>query len=168
MRNTRFWLSLAAVILSAGLLAHGEEKNGLLVTVGKVTLDRADQRPGYYYSTRIDRTEALKVTIKNTGFKPLAEGEVQWEILVRKHDSTIVESTSGKEKLQALRSSDTAEVVIGGAQVQGWRDASYNAKDKVEWQVTVLIDGKEMIKTNSTSGFDAIAKRAIKVTPPKK
>ena len=38
--------SLLFILVSASALAA--EKNGLLVTVGKTTLDRADQRGGLY------------------------------------------------------------------------------------------------------------------------
>jgi len=168
MRNFPGWLSLAVVVLALTSVSRAEEKNGILLNVSKTTLDRADSRPGYYYSTRIDRTEALKVTIKNGSFKPVPEGEVKWEILVRKYYSTSSEITSGTEKLKGLRPAEATDIIIGGAQVQGWRDGTYQMKDKIEWQVTVIADGKELIKSNSTAGFDAIAKRATKVDPPKK
>ena len=50
----------------------------------------------------------------------MPEGEVQWEILNRKHDSTSVESTSGKEKLKALKPAEIAELKIGAAEVTGY------------------------------------------------
>ena len=98
----------------------------------------------------------------------LPESEVQWQILVRKYYSTTVESSSGKEKLKPLKTAESTEIVIGDAQVGGWRDASYQDKDKIEWQVIIISEGKELIKSSSTPGFDSLAKRAIKVTPKKK
>lgn len=157
---------LAVAAISATAVA--EEKNGLLVTVQKTTLDRADQRAGYFYGGRINRTEGLKVSIKNTSFKPMPEGEVHWEILNRKHYSTTVESTTGKEKLQALKPAEITELKIGAAEVTGYKDGYDNVKDKLEWQVTILQAGKEVMKTASTGGFEAIAKRATKVTAPKR
>ncbi len=156
------------MMLTCGSLSRADEKNGVLLTVAKTTLDRADQRATYYTSGHIDRTEALKVSIKNTSFKPLPAGEVRWEILVRKYSFNTVESTSGTEKLQALRPAEAADVTIGGAQVQGMRDGTTVVKDKIEWQVSVFVEGKELIKVSSTSGFDTIAKRATKVEPAKK
>ena len=158
--------SLAVLAVSATALA--EEKNGLLVTVQKTTLDRSDQRGGYFYGDRLNRTEGLKVSIKNTSFKPMPEGEVRWEILNRKHDSSSIESTDGKEKLKALKPAEIAELKIGAAEVTGYRDGYENAKDKIEWQITVIQEGKEVMKSASTAGFDAIAKRATKVKPPKR
>jgi hypothetical protein len=168
MRHFLRVLPFSVIVLALGSLARGEEKDGVHLNVSKTTLDRADQRSGYYYSSRIDRTEALKVTIKNGSFKPMPAGEVRWEILVRKYSSNSVESTSGVEKLKPLRPAEGVDIIIGGAQIQGWRDGSSQVKDKTEWQVSVLVEGKEVIKSNSTAGFDAIAKRAIKVDPPKK
>jgi len=169
MRISLRRFSLAAAVLALCLTVRAEEKNGLLLNVSKTTLDRADQRPNnYLYSTKIDRTEALKVVIKNTSFKPMPEGEVHWEILVRKSLSSTIESTSGKEKLQALKPSEEATITLGGAQVEGWRDSGGQTKDKIEWQVSVVVDSKELIKSNSTQSFDTLAKRATKITPKAK
>jgi len=166
MRSSIYIFSLIAVVLASGVAARGEEKNGLSLTVSKTTVDRADQRAGAFaYSTHIDRTEALKLAIKNTSFKAIPEGDVKWEILVRKYLSTTIESTSGKEKLQALKPAESAEVIIGGAQIEGWRDGTNMYKDKIEWQVSIMVEGKELIKLNSTSAFDTLAKRATKITP---
>ena len=142
------------------------EKNGFLVTVTKVTLDRADQRGGLYSYDRINRTQGLKVSIKNTSFSAMPEGEVQWEILNRKHDSTRVELTSGKEKLKVLRPAEVAELTIGAAEVTGYRDITETSMDKLEWQVTIIQAGKEVLKASSTASFDTVAKRASKVTAP--
>lgn len=93
---------------------------------------------------------------------------MQWEILIRKHDSTRVESTSGKEKLKGLKPAEIADLTIGAAEVTGYRDSFENVIDKIEWQVTVLQEGKEVMKSASTAAFDTLAKRAYKVTAPKR
>lgn len=160
-------LTLAVFLLLAGFPGRAEEKNGLQVNVTKTTLDRADQRQGYYYSARIDRVEGLKVSIKNISFKAQPAGEVKWELLNRKYYSTSTEIMSGTEKLQPLKAAEKVDMVIGAAQVQGWRDTNNQSKDKIEWQLTINQDGKEVIKMNSTSAFDALAKRATKIDPPK-
>ena len=166
MRYSFYTFSMIVVMLALSIAARGEEKNGISLTVSKTTVDRADQRAGAYaYSTHIDRTEALKLAIRNTSFKEIPEGEVKWEILVRKYLSTSIESTSGKEKLQALKPAEAAEIIIGGAQVEGWRDGTNMYKDRIEWQVSIMVEGKELIKLNSTAAFDTLAKRATKITP---
>ena len=67
--------------------------------------------------------------------------------------------------MQALKPAEAAEIIIGGAQVEGWRDGTNMYKDRIEWQVTIMVEGKELIKLNSTAAFDTLAKRAIKITP---
>lgn len=170
MKTSFLPLIVAVVALASQTGASAEEANGLRVTVAKTTLDKADTRGGgYYYSDRIDRTQALKVTIKNTSFKERPEGEVEWAILVKKYYSTTVEIYSGKEKLKGLKPAEIEELVIGAAQILGWRDPSSQVKDKIEWQVIIKEGGKDVLKMASTSSFDSLAKRAIKVAaPPKK
>lgn len=158
-------LSGSAIAAACALLpffsALAEEKNGLSVNVSKKTLDRADVRSGYIgYSDRIDRTQGLKVAIKNTSFKPMPDGEIEWTILVRRYYSTAILSYQGKEALKALKPAEAAELTIGAAQILGWRDASEQTKDKIEYQVIVNQAGKEMIRVESTASFDTLKKRA--------
>ncbi len=140
--------------------ARAEEKNGLMVTVTKKTLDRADSRAGYYTSQRIDRTQGLKVTIKNASFKEMPAGEVEWTLLVRRHDySGPPTRSTGKEPLKALKVGETVEMVIGGAQITGWRDWFDQAKDKLEHQVIVRHGGAELLRISSTPAFDVLNKQ---------
>src|SRR5260370_40698757 len=89
-------------VLALALCAFSEEKNGLQVSVTKATLDRADQRGSYLNTDRIDRTQGLKVVIKNVSFKPMPEGEVEWEVLIRKYNATPSGSYTGTETLKAV------------------------------------------------------------------
>jgi hypothetical protein len=152
---------IALALLAFGFAAQAEERNGLSVLVVKKTLDRADRSASYAYD-RIDRTQGLRVTIKNATFKPMADGEIDWTILVRQYSSTSIEKYTGKEKLKALKPAETAELVIGAAQITGWRDWGNQWKDKVEFQVIITQDGKETFRTASTNSFDILAKRAVK------
>ncbi|MDQ3623222.1 MAG: hypothetical protein M3463_12135 [Verrucomicrobiota bacterium] len=164
--KTLVW-SLAGLLAMGAPSVHGEEKNGLSLSVSRKTLERADSRRTYYGYDRIDRTQGLKATIKNVSFKPMPAGEVEWTLLVRKHNSTFIERFTGKEKLQALKPAETAELVLGAAQITGYRDWYDQAKDKLEYRVIVNQGGKETIRTTSTSAFDAVAKRAqIKTVAP--
>src|SRR4051794_7143830 len=118
----KFFLRLAAVLLLTmgfALTTRAEEKNGLAVSVTKRTLNRADRRDGFYY-TRYDRTQGYKVTIRNTSLKPLPEGEVNWTIAVRKvsYSTNRVEKYVGTEKLQALRSSESVDLMIGAVPIE--------------------------------------------------
>ena len=148
-------------------IAEAEEKNGVQLTVQKKTLDRADTRGGAYYLDRIDRTQGLKVMVKNVSFKPMPEGEVEWVILVRKYPGTILEGFRGAEALKALRPADTVEMVMGAAQITGWRDYYDAVRDKMEYQVIVKQEGVEKVRMQSTSNFDTLIKRAqIRVVQP--
>ena len=159
---------LATLLTVAFHPLRAEEKNGVMLTVQKKTLDRNDTRSGYYSYDRIDRTQGLKVTVRNTTFKPQAEGEVEWTIIVRRAGySTSASGFSGVEKLKALRPSDTAEMVMGAAQITGWRDYYDAAKDKMEYQVIVKQGGVETVRAQTNPAFDALAKRSTitKTTP---
>ena len=132
------------------------------MTVTKKTLSRDDVRTGSYYYDRIDRTQGLKVTVQNMSFKAQPEGEVVWTILVRKYgySSGGLEAFTGTEPLKALRPADKEEMVMGAAQITGWRDYYDYAKDKMDYQVIVKQGGVEVVRMQSTQGFDAIVKRA--------
>ena len=155
-----FLPSFLCIILALGAVSRAEEKNGLQVSISKKTLDRADTRGNSYYYDRIDRTQGLRVTLKNNTFRPMPEGEIDWTIIVRRYSSTAVEGFTGTEKVKALKPAETVDMVIGAAQITGWRDWFDQAKDKMEHQVVVRHGDKEMIRLSSTSGFDALAKRA--------
>ena len=151
-----------AVLFAGGLVlsARGEEKKGLMVTVAKKTLDRADRSSGYYYD-RIDRTQGLRVLVKNNTFKEMPEGEVEWTILVRQYSSSSIQKYTGKEKLKGLKPAETADLLIGAAQITGWREWGTQWKDKIEYQVVITQGGKETFRTASTGSFDILAKRAV-------
>jgi hypothetical protein len=51
-------------------------------------------------------------------------------------------------------------MVMGAAQITGWRDFYDNAKDKMDYQVIVKQGGVEAVRMQTTQGFDAIVKRA--------
>ncbi len=159
--------TVAACLLLTFSSAPAEEKNGLSLSVSKKTLERSDSRNGYIgYSDRIDRTQGLKVTVKNTSFKPMPEGEMEWTILVRKYLSSSLYRYTGKEKLSALKVAEAADLTIGAAQITGWKDYGEQYKDKIEYQVVITQAGKEMIRTASTPAFDALAKRSVKASTP--
>ena len=163
--KTRLRLLLAIVFTLTLAAARAEEKNGLSLTVAKTTVENNDTRAasGYYYD-RISRTQGLKATIKNTSFKEMPEGEVVWTILVKKwgYSTPLIHSYTGTEKLKVLKPAEATDMIIGKADIAGYKDLGYQEKDKTEWQVIVRQDGKEMLKLQSTSAFDSLAKHATK------
>ena len=154
----RFTATCVFSLLLAAVTARAEEKNGLNVTVVKTTLEKKDTRGSYYES--INRTQALKVTLKNTSFKPMPEGELEWKIVVVGAYSSQLHT--GSEKVKALKPANVQELLIGSAQVSGWRSGTSKREDKVEWQITVKQRETEIIKTQSSPDFDALAKHATK------
>lgn len=146
--------------------ARAEEKNGVGVTVSKTTIDNNDHQGSY--SKSINRTQGLKAVIKNVGFKPLAESELTWTILIKRYYSSYYSSSSssygnrltGKEKIKALKPAETAEFILGSAQISGYQGSSWAEKDKIEWQIVITQGATELIKTQSTPSFDALNKQS--------
>ena len=153
--------SVAVMLVASSPRLLAVEKNGVMLTVTKKTLDRADTRGGYY-SDRIDRTQGLKVFLKNMTFKPQPEGEVVWTIIVRRYgySSGNLTGFTGSEPLKALGPSESIDMVMGAAQITGWRDYYDSAKDKMEYQVIVKRAGAEVARVQSAANFDVIAKTA--------
>ncbi len=160
--KTHLRLLLAIVFTLTLAATRAEEKNGLSLTVGKTTIENNDTHGNGYYSDRINRVQGLKAVIKNLSFKEMPEGEVVWTILVKKYYGTTITSYTGSEKLKALKPAEITEMVIGKAEVGGYKDYGPAEKDKAEWQVIVKQDGKELLKVQSTSAFESMAKHATK------
>ena len=160
--KTPLRLLLAIVFTLALAAARAEEKNGLSVAVSKTVIEKNDTRGTGGSYDRINRTQGLKAAIKNLSFKEMPEGEVVWTILVKKYYGTTITSYTGTEKLKALKPAEGTELVIGNAEVGGYKDIGSQEKDKIEWQVIVKQDGKETIKVQSTSAFDSMTKHATK------
>ena len=153
---SRFSVAFALALCLATTTARAEDKNGLSVTVSKTTLDKRDSRSTYY--ERTNKTQALKVSVKNISFKPMPEGEMTWKILVvGSYSSTLY---SGVEKVNALKPAESHDLIIGAAEVSAWKDYSGRGGDKTEHQITIKHGDKEIIKTQTNPGFDAMAKRA--------
>lgn len=165
---TSLRLSLFTVVLA--ILCGGAvaaDKNGFQYDVQKTVLDKSDTKGYDVNVSNLDRMMGLKVSLKNTTFKEMPAGEISWEILNRKYLSSTIELTSGTEKLQALKPSEKIELTLGSANVRGYRDGAVKHVDELEWQLTIKQAGKEVLRVNSTKGFDLLAKRANKIETAK-
>src|SRR6186713_1467984 len=122
--------SLYALALGAFLTlsAPAAEKNGLIVNLGKKTIDR-DSTSSYYVKT--DKTQGLALDVKNNSIKEFPEGEVTWTIVVRRSYEERLEKMSGKDKLKGLKPSQQAQILIGAAQVSDYKTGYSNYKDKM-------------------------------------
>jgi hypothetical protein len=161
-------LLLAIMAAVVGLVVPGraEEKNGLQVTVQKVTLDRADVRGPDVNIENYDRLMGLRVTIRNVGFKELPECEVTWEILKRKYDNGAIELTTGTDKLQRLKGGETVEVNMGIARTGGVRNGALLRRDDLDWELIFRDGSREIARFSSKSNFAMLLKRAVKVEAP--
>lgn len=166
MRFPSRFLLLGIGMLMLPLVASAEEKNGIQVSVQKVTLDRADMRGVDVNMENLDRLMGLRIAFRNVGFKPLPETEVTWEILRRHFDTAALELTTGVEKLQRLRAGETVEVTMGIAKVAGFRNGAVLRKDDLEWELTITQEGKEVAKFASKPNFAMLLKRSVRVETP--
>lgn len=166
MRFPSRFLLLGISMLMLPLVASAEEKNGIQVSVQKVTLDRADMRGVDVNMENLDRLMGLRIAFRNVGFKPLPETEVTWEILRRHFDTAALELTTGVEKLQRLRAGETVEVTMGIAKVAGFRNGAVLRKDDLEWELTITQEGKEVAKFASKPNFAMLLKRSVRVETP--
>jgi hypothetical protein len=160
------WRPLLIAAIAITLCAFTEDKNGMQISVTKVTLSRNDQRGAALNTNIIDRAQGIKVEITSTTFKDAPEGEIEWQILVRKNNSPIIESYSGVEKLKPLRRSDSVELTLGSVPILGMRDGAVLSMDKVEWRIAIKRAGVEIYSATSTPGFATLARRAVPVVVP--
>jgi hypothetical protein len=158
---------LPLCILGFGLVAQlkAEEKNGFQCSVQKVTLDKADVRSDLNVEA-LDRTMGLRVSLRNTSFRPVPDGEITWEIVKRKFDNGAIELTTGTEKLQSLKAGETADLTLGFARTGGVRNGAVLRQDELEWQITIKPEGQPATRFTSKSSFAALLKRAVKVEVP--
>ena len=161
---TKRWLVLFFCMVWAGGAFGQEEQNGLQITVSRKTTARDDQRTAYYLQ-KMDRTMALHVVVKNVSMKPLPEGRVEYSLLVNKalYYEHKRELYTGSEVLPALQPAATADVVLGSAQVNGYRDLFEQRKDKMDYKVVLVYNGKPMATVTSKEGFDSAAMNATKM-----
>lgn len=160
MKTTTVSVLAALLFTATPHLVQADVQNGLSVTAVKKTSDRLSGRGSYYYDTT-KLTQDLKIELKNTGIKPFPTGELQWTILVhsRYYSSSMVKY-KGTEPVKALRGGESAELFVGGYQTESVRTYSGTAKDKIEYQLIVLHDGKETYRFQTTSSFNIMAKNA--------
>lgn len=166
MRFPSLLLPLCAIALGLLVPASAEEKNGLQVSVQKVTLDRADFRGNDVNIENLDRTMGLRVSLRNTTFKEIVNGEVTWEIVKRKWDNAALELTTGTEKLPRLRAGESVEITIGAARTSGQINGASLRKDELEWELTFKQGAREIARFSSKSNFQTLLKRASLMPTP--
>lgn len=137
---------------------HGADSSRLLVTVNKKTLGRFKDRLGGSGSE--SRTQTLLVNVMNQSVRAMPPGVLQWTAVVRKHYGSPVKY-SGEKDLPALLSFKSAELSCGTFDVGTYQPSSGGVEnDRVDYEITILHDGKETYRTASVSNFAMLAEKA--------
>lgn len=159
----RLLVALLIGVILAPVAWAQKSHNGMQVSVAPKTVSRNDTRYAYYFSdTRINRIMALQVIAKNVSNKAMSEGTLKWKILVISRYGGSPTLYSGSEKLPALKTAESKEFLVGSAQITGWRDASYQHKDKLEHQIVFEHGGQQTAIFESTPQFETLARHAMK------
>lgn len=157
-----YYCLLAFLLICTITCARADEQNGLSVSITRKTVDRNLSRGPRAETTKI--VQGLKAEVKNVRLKPLPTGEVRWTILVRRHSDEMMRY-QGSEPLKALKNSETTEVMFGDFNSVGIRGYEGIAKDKLEYQLVILHEGKETYRFATVPNFAALAKES---TPGKR
>lgn len=145
------FLTLLVSLFAVVCFAHGAAPD---LKVERRTLDREDV--GKPRKMREELIRGLRISVKNNGAKSMAEGEVEWAILVQHAGKRPASISTGKEKLKALGTSQKADFLVGAVSVMEQR----NREQDMEYRVIVRQAGAETAKIQSTPNFDALAKDA--------
>jgi hypothetical protein len=162
----RHWLFIGCLLAFSVSVFAQQEQNGLQVEVSRKTMARNDVRTGFYEEQRINRTMALHVTVKNVSMKPFPAGEIDYSLLVLKvnYFPTTYQLYTGTEPLAALQVGESADVVIGAAEINGYRDLATQRKDKMDYKVVIKHGNTQTALLASNDNFDAMAASARKMT----
>lgn len=142
-------LSLAAIVVLASATPAFAQIKDTAITVSRRTLDR-EEKPGHPRQNRAELTRGLHITVKNSGTKPLAAGEVEWAILVARPGPKRALLSSGKEPLKALTAAQEESFDVGAVPVA---QSSGNKQD-MEYRVIVRRGGAEAGKVTSIASFE--------------
>lgn len=163
-RNVPVGAILVALHIFA-CIASAEDKNGIRLEVTKKTLDRADGQPTYYSYQAIDRTMAIKATVRNVAMgKDLPEGKITCVVLLRSWISSETGSLlryAKEVKLEPLKTSKSAELNVGeyhiGGHMHGTSDQ--HVDHVAAWKISIDHGGK-VTEFLSSPSFEALNKRA--------
>jgi len=151
-----FRFSLIALVCAVIHPAQAEEKNGLMLTAAKKTIDRNQSRT--YRTT--EKTQALKVLIKNISIRAIPDVTFQWTVLAKPYYGSKIIKYTGTEPMKSLKPAEVFETLVPLPQVVAYR-GSDSRKDSTEYQLMVLNGEDEMVRLETTKDFDFLAKTAV-------
>ena len=160
--GVKLWLLAIGGILTSSSAVHAEDKNGLRVSITKKTLDRADGAASH--TREIDRTMALKATVKNISMKEMPEGTIECVILIKRwgmSESGSLERYSKSLPLGTLKTAAEQELLVGDYKIGGHMHgtSTMHVDQLAGWKLVITHDSKKT-EFLSTSGFEALNKRA--------
>jgi hypothetical protein len=153
--------SIAGCLLLSLVCCGAAEGKRVLVTVNKRTIGRVGGKT--VAGEEASRLQTLVVSVTNQSIRALPAGEVQWTAVVRKSGSDSLKY-SGKGELPPLVSFKSAEVSCGPFDVESRVAATGIERDRIDYEIAILHEGKETYRTASVSNFAALAEKAQSVT----
>jgi hypothetical protein len=146
--------AVAAVAFLAATPAFAQSRDTEL-KVERRTLDREDKiaKPR---SNAEELTRGLRITVKNTGSKPQAEGEIEWSILVARPGMQKALLSTGKETLKALQTAEVATFDVGAVPVQ----SRGGERQDMEYRVVVRRGDTQVAELASKPNFAQQAESA--------
>lgn len=150
---------LLGVMLLPGLSLLAEEKNGVRLSVQKTTLDKL--KTGSSSWSKVDKSLALRVNIKNTSLKDRPAGRITYDVIVLRYGTEELENFSDSVELEALPKGKDVEKELGNIQMSGYESVSNRRDymDKIEaWKVTITHDGVETVSAVSGGDYERLSK----------
>jgi hypothetical protein len=157
MRTLLHFARLAACLFLSSVFVEAADSTRLLVTVNKKTIGRFTDK--VVAGGGGSRTQTMAVSVTNQSIRPLPAGVIQWTAVVRKYSSGLQKYT-GKNDLPPLLSFKAAEVSCGVFDIGTYQSSVGVEKDRIDYEIVILHDGKESYRTVSVSNFAALAEKA--------
>jgi hypothetical protein len=152
---------LAFGLLAFALSAAAQEDHRISLSVVKRTVGQPTAKTAA--GDERGRVQALFITVQNGSSHGVPEGVLRWTAVVRKTYGDSYKY-SGTEPLKALRSFQSVEIQCGSFEIDSHVGAASIERDRIDYEVVVLHEGKETASTVSTTTFAALAGKAQPMT----
>ncbi|CAA9236155.1 MAG: hypothetical protein AVDCRST_MAG42-1842 [uncultured Chthoniobacterales bacterium] len=145
--------------------SRAEEKQGIRVDVAPhMAENRSDRAPSRAGVIEVDKTMAMKVSVKNTSMKDLPQGSIAYTFIVERWNADEKESYSsytGTHEVRALRPAEQTQLDVGTYKIGGHRHGtSPRHEDKLGGWKIVVSHGDRKVEFASTPNFGALEERA--------
>ena len=156
---------LVAGLLSAVAAAHAEEKQGIRLEVTPhMTENKSERGQRSSGHTEVDKTMAMKVSVKNTSMKDHPPASISYTFIVERwagDEKETYSSYTGTQQVKALRPAEQTELAVGTYKIGGHRHGtSPRHEDKLAGWKIVVSHGDRKVEFSSASNFTALEQRA--------